>query len=446
MPLMQHARQQHPWQVVRGLKQRQGNPRYLVVSRKWDETAMHLGLTRRCAEHVLMWSLKRLETEECLTPEERARAAQNLSKQCRATVSVMTQGASVAWDSADGKGQGEILILAPAVLQRNSSSCMISALDAAVQCLSKSSLVSLSPFIDVIFICLVSDSCAANLRLCRSLACDTPRNIIVYHQPCVVHLCALVARECLNDSGMVSPLFCLANLLRFSTYRSKLIQAIAARVHKVLRVVVVAELPAAAEEWRARATAVLAETCLRQQNTRAAAHPLHKAGARLQQTSQRLPGQAEQAATGPAEGGAKPRRPRRTRQQRLSEWTSELLRLDNSDWREPEHIIHYCVPGCCPDDSPEARQKHTASRILKVVNNILNATMPKAGWRELCWASCCVEAFGQGNALRHSCASAPCVVVSHAHMLVCAGDGCHTDRSPNAHLIPGACPEQMGVL
>lgn len=295
---------------------------FLVLSRKWDDTPMKLTLDKGIAEQLMVGQLEKLKRDLGLTQDEYLELVANTSYSRTGTCNVLVQSLRVRWPQS---AQGECVFIPPAVIQRNTASNILAALEAAVPDFSLESLGHLARRLRIGVLILTKDSAGSNNLATHVVANQLPSNFLLLSSPCDAHLVNRMQQSLLQHLGFPDPLHGFGLLLRHHDYAVRFLVGLAKQITLELDWVQVAPDPM----WQQHSRNVVMHTIFRQaEMVRAAVHPA------FPQPHKKAPGSI--IATG-----------------------SALLQVCNGNWLQPR-ISHHCVGNCCVSRA-EAVQKVIAA-------------------------------------------------------------------------------------
>lgn len=298
---------------------------WLVIGRKWDETTMVLQWNKIQSRILLKWVLARAGFQQ---PTPR------VSKNRHGSLQIMVQQARLRWSLTDS----EVCVLPPLAVERSNAETLMAAMERASPTLSFSNLCHLltapaGP--KQALLILTADSASSNERLKNWYQGKAPENLHILAVPCCIHQVHRVIKIVLATSGVLSPLYSLSHLLRFSDVQSKLAAAILCMLGDHLQYERVRKVPQPAVSSSAIGRIILDHSLLR--GIRSAA----KSTGSYPQPRKLSPAQLKKISL-----------------------ADRILGFFNGDWHTsvPQH---FCA-GCCP---------HRAAAIQKAATLILESLL-----------------------------------------------------------------------
>ena len=240
---------------------------WLIVSRKWDETAMELRWGATHAQQLFRWAVERARRRQAAAAAagKPLQALPKVRKGRHGALQIIVQAVRVRWGAA--AADGEVCIVPPLAVERLNAETLAAAMDQALPSLSMTNLEVLGQSVSgpgLVCLVLTCDSAPANWRLVRLLAAHAGDSVVVCGIPCAIHRVHLALRALLLTAGVLSPLFSLSHLLRFSDYQSRLAAQLLNLVSEKLQFERVGESEKPSAEVVALQVAILDHTLLRE--------------------------------------------------------------------------------------------------------------------------------------------------------------------------------------
>ena len=208
-------------QMKSDLQLNNGADRYLIISRRFDETSMYMFLSKEDSARWYQWLLCSLEADQALTPTDRETITKALSATPRCGyLHTLVQRVFLRWGCTEGM-QARVFT-PPVAIQRTSASNLKVALRDSNPSLDTEHMVAtVAMFLSVFWLVFASDSAASceRYKAETQLAISNYPNVVMVWRYCFAHLCALVTAEVMSKK-VLSSLFSIAKLLRFHDYNS----------------------------------------------------------------------------------------------------------------------------------------------------------------------------------------------------------------------------------